>query len=95
MPRLSAAQRRLADVAAQLPGWKVWTCHPSTRPWNAVPAPAGTGIAAAVRLPGRIQANNPATLIALCSERYGWNDYCDTCGLRARYCGHRQPESKE
>lgn len=86
-----AWRRRLK---AQLSGWHVWTTGGSLvgERWNAVPAPTGTTLIDACRMSGRISAETPAALRALAQERYGWHDACESCGVPARECGHRQPE---
>jgi hypothetical protein len=84
-------QAWLRRLGGELPGWFVWTSSISPR-WRAVPAPAGTTLADARRLPNRIGAAAPAALRALAQERYGWDDHCESCGVLARECGHRQPE---
>jgi hypothetical protein len=93
--RLQGWFRRLRH---QLPGWHVWYSSPGLVPgerWNAVPASADATMDQALHLPGRISARTPAELRALCRERYGWDDHCDTCGVLARDCGHRTPERKQ
>jgi hypothetical protein len=81
-------------LSAQLPGWHVWYTSGGGDPrgWYAVPAPADANHVAALALPGRMFAETPAGLRALARERYGWDDTCDSCGVLARECGHRQPE---
>jgi hypothetical protein len=37
----------------------------------------------------------PQALRDAARERYGWDDYCDSCGILARECGHRQPEREK
>jgi hypothetical protein len=76
-------------LGEQLPGWHVWT---SGRRWYAVPAPAGVTHTEALELPNRIDGASPAQLRDLARERYGWDDTCQSCGVLARQCGHRQPE---
>jgi len=80
------------EVAAMLPrGWKVWAS--TTGPaWCAVPAPAGTRMADAIRLPRRVCADTPDQLVRLCKARYGWYDTCRACDVLARECGHPGPE---
>jgi hypothetical protein len=82
----------LLRLIPQLPGWKVWRSSPGG--WNAVPAPADVSLDEALYMPGRMTAATPAELKKLCLARYGWDDYCETCGVLARECGHRAPESK-
>jgi hypothetical protein len=41
--------------------------------------------------PNGIDAATPAELRNAARLRYGWNDYCESCGVLARECGHRQP----
>lgn len=77
-------------LAQQLPGWHVWT---SGRRWYAVPAPASATHTEALALPSRIDAATPAQLRTLAWERYAWDDHCESCGVLARTCGHRQPET--
>lgn len=86
----STTTERVRQLATQLPGWHVW--YSSSGAYFAVPAPAGTKLADAIAMPGRIGAHEPAGLLALCQARYGWDDTCDTCGVLARECGHRGPE---
>jgi hypothetical protein len=76
-----------------LPGWSVWIQGPGSSAWCAVPAPPGAELPRAQELPGRITAATSTELITLCRQRYAWHDICDTCGVPARQCGHRQPES--
>jgi hypothetical protein len=88
---VSAWCRRLQ---AQLPGWHVWRSGTPARGWYAVPAPPGTGHTEALGLPHRLGPyREPQELRAVCRQRYGWDDYCQTCGILARDCGHRQPET--
>lgn len=93
--KLDAAAALLSQAAnelrAQLPGWHVWVTVDGPS-WSAVPAREGTELAAAVTMPGRVTAGSTAELLTLAQERYGWHDYCETCGVPARECGHRQPE---
>lgn len=81
----------LVRLDQQLPGWHVWCSSPGPR-WNAVPAPVEASHDEALRLPHRVSAATPQELRALCRERYGWDDYCGTCAVVARECGHRTPE---
>lgn len=78
-------------LGEQLPGWHVWTS--GRRQWYAVPAPADATHAETLKLPNRIDAVSPIELRSLARERYGWDDYCQSCGVLARECGHRQPET--
>lgn len=55
----------------------------------------GTPLTRAHALPNRVSAKTPEALRGLAQERYGWDDYCDTCGVLARVCGHRTPETRE
>lgn len=87
-------QTWLNRLSVQLPGWHVWYSSPGLR-WSAVPAPEEASHDEALRLPGRISAATPQELRALCRERYGWSDYCETCGVPARECGHRRPEQRD
>lgn len=84
----------LHRLIRQLNGWHVW--YSSTAPrWNAVPAAEHVDHTAALSLPNRISASTPQQLRALAGERYGWHDYCGSCGVLARECGHRQPERRD
>lgn len=87
-------QREWLDhLTRELPGWNVW--YSSLKPhWSAVPAPEGTSLSEALTMPGLVSAHYPQLLLGLCSERYGWDDYCSTCGVLARECGHRKDEAK-
>jgi hypothetical protein len=50
----------------------------------------------ALSYPNRVgPCSTPQELRAVAGERYGWNDYCQTCGTLARKCGHRMPETRE
>lgn len=101
--RAEAAQKKehakLVELGKELPGWFVYTS--SIRPWwRAVPAPPDvkSSYEAIVvrRLKGEVGANTPDELLALAKERYGWDDYCETCpDTFARDCGHRQPEREK
>lgn len=82
----------ISRLTRQLPGWHVW--HSGHR-WNAVPAPAGVDHIEALALPGRLSAHTPQLLRGLARARYGWDDYCGTCNVLARQCGHRQPERRD
>lgn len=85
--------QRLSD---QLPGWFVYTSSISReKKWRAVPAPDGTTLAEARTMPKHVYAESPTALRAAARERYGWDDYCESCGVLARECGHRQPESRQ
>lgn len=79
---------------AQLPGWYVYTSTTGKK-WRAVPAPAGTVLAGALDMPKHIYCDTPAALRAAARLRYGWDDYCGSCGVLARTCGHRQPERRD
>lgn len=83
----------LTRLSRQLPGWHVWYSSLSPR-WNAVPADDGTRHAEALRLPNKVSAATPQELRTLARERYGWHDICESCGVPARECGHRQPERR-
>lgn len=97
MSRMSPARERawLSRLDEELPGWLVWraggTLVGGTQ-WNAAPAPAGTPRTDHPKLANRITAETPAKLRTLARERYGWDDTCESCGVLARECGHRQPE---
>lgn len=89
----------LDRIAGQLTGWWVW--H-SSAGWQAVPAPKPRPVPIDPRpdwymhLPNRIGPYaTPQQLRTECKARYGWDDWCDTCGILARDCGHRQPERDE
>jgi hypothetical protein len=87
----------LERLNEQLPGWHVWCSSPAMvpgQPWGAVPAPDDIGHTDALELPHRVNAATPQGLRTLCRERYGWHDYCESCGVLARECGHRAPESR-
>lgn len=87
--------RRLDE---ELSGWHVWYSSSggtTGRGWRAVPAPAAVEHADALTLPGRIWAATPADLRTLVRQRYGWDDDCQSCGVLARECGHRQPEREK
>jgi hypothetical protein len=86
------ARTWLGRLAGQLPGWHVWRSSPGG--WFAVPAPADMTHDGALRLPNRVNAATPTALRTLCRERYGWDDYCESCGVLARKCGHRSPEAR-
>lgn len=79
---------------AQLDGWHVWYTSGPGPKWNAVPAPSDINHIDAVYLPNRLSAATPQGLRKAAQLRYGWNDYCQTCGVIARECGHRQPETR-
>jgi hypothetical protein len=84
-------------LAEQLPGWHVWFTSGGGTPrgWYAVPAPAGATHQDACGLPNRLGPfDRPQDLRAAARKRYGWDDYCGACGVLARECGHRQPESR-
>lgn len=85
--------RRLSD---QLPGWHVWYTGGGGnlgRGWCAVPAPDDAGHADALALPNRIGPyRTPQELRSDARDRYGWDDHCESCGVLARECGHRQPD---
>lgn len=84
--------RRLNE---QLSGWHVWyTSGGGTgRGWYAVPAPDDIDHTATLTLPARIGPyRTPQGLRADAHDRYGWDDTCESCGVLARECGHRQPE---
>lgn len=83
----------LTRLAGELPGWHVWRSSPGPR-WNAAPAPSDASHDRVLNMPNRVSAEHPQALRALCRERYGWNDYCGSCGVLARECGHRTPEGK-
>ncbi len=86
----------LAAVQADLPGWHVWYTTGSTVGWYAVPAPADTPHDEALFLPNQLgPVATPQALLALAQERYGWDDYCKTCAVLARECGHRQDETPD
>lgn len=88
-------QSWLRRLVRDLPGWHVWYSTPAITPglrWNAVPAAADATHDAAIQLPNRIAARTPQELRSVARDRYGWHDYCATCGVPARECGHRQPE---
>jgi hypothetical protein len=84
----------LTRLRRDLEGWRVWRTGGSLVggvKWNAAPcaidAPSGYS-----NLPNRITADTPQELRQLARERYGWYDTCESCGVLARECGHRQPE---
>jgi hypothetical protein len=80
----------------QLPGWRVWHASPPAAGWYAVPAPDGTPLVDLNGMPNRIGPfAKPQDLRMAAHERYGWNDTCETCGVLARECGHRQPEREQ
>lgn len=94
MMSVQAWARRLAE---QLPGWAVWYTSGGGigRGWYAVPAPPGVGPLEKYELPNRIGPYvHPRQLRADARARYGWEDYCGSCGVPARECGHRQPERR-
>lgn len=76
---------------AQLPGWFIWTSSPG-RKWYAVPAPGGKRVPGYNEDPNRIEASTPAELRTLAQQRYSGDDHCESCGVPALECGHRQPE---
>jgi hypothetical protein len=85
--------RRLKE---QLPGWFVYTSSIGReKKWRAVPAPAGTTLEQARDMPRHTYNETPAGLRAAAQVRYGWDDYCESCGVLARECGHRQPEREK
>lgn len=88
----------LGRLAEQLSGWHVWYTSGPPRGWYAAPAPDTSGPAEPgwyLNLPNRIGPySSPQLLREAAQERYGWDDDCDTCGVPARDCGHRQPESQ-
>lgn len=80
----------------QLPGWAVWTTGSQLGvQWHAAPAAPTAEAPDYFTLPNRITAATPQELRTLAQERYGWNDYCGSCGVLARVCGHRRPESRQ
>lgn len=81
----------------QLPGWVIFRSGGSLVgvKWHAAPAPSGTPGHEGFQLPNRVSASTPAELRALARERYGWDDTCESCGVLARECGHRQPECEK
>jgi hypothetical protein len=82
-------------LSGQLPGWHVWYTSGGGmgRGWYAVPAPDGVDHADALKLPTGIGPySTPQELRADAQDRYGWHDYCESCGVLARECGHRQPD---
>lgn len=82
-----------ASIEARFPGWHVWYSSGPPRGWYAVPAPDETTHTEALDLPNRTGPYvAPSDLTVAVRERYGWHDHCDTCGVLARECGHRQPE---
>jgi hypothetical protein len=89
----------LNRLGNELPGWKVWRSDSAPGwngpVWHAVPAPVGTDVATAACLANRVDADNPIGLRRLARERYAWNDHCESCGVLARECGHRQPEREK
>lgn len=89
---ITAWARRLKG---QLPGWHVWYTSGGGfgRGWYAVPAPGDANHAATLAFPARIGPyRTPQGLRADARDRYGWYDTCESCGVLARGCGHRQPE---
>jgi len=84
----------LKRLDEQIHGWLVWrTGGPLVGVrWHAAPAPADTPGTGYSLLQNRITADTPAELRRLARERYGWYDHCESCGVLARECGHRQPE---
>jgi hypothetical protein len=90
-------QAWLNRLSAQLPGWHVWvgTFEGSGGRWHAVPAPADVRHDETLTLPGRLDFRTPQALRDACRERHGWYDHCESCGVLARECGHRQPESSK
>jgi hypothetical protein len=86
--------RRLAE---QAPGWHFWwQSGGGGTGWYAVPAPADMTHTQIIegRLPGRLGPYRRAQeLRGAALVRYGWDDYCATCGILARVCGHRSPET--
>jgi hypothetical protein len=87
-------QKWLDRLNGELHGWLVWRTGGTQVgvKWNAAPAAAGTPLTDYPALPNRITADTPAQLRSLARERYGWYDTCESCGVPARECGHRQPE---
>lgn len=81
-------------LQSQLPGWAVWFARGSavSVQWHAAPAAPGTHPVDYWWLPNQVGAATPQELRALARDRYGWDDHCETCGVLARECGHRQPE---
>jgi hypothetical protein len=86
----------LSRLSNQLSGWHVWYMGSGGnfgRGWYAVPAPAGIGHTDALALSNRIGPyRTPQELRTIICERYGWGDHCESCGVLARECGHRQPD---
>jgi len=79
----------------QLPGWHFWYSSGSGSGWYAVPAPADMAHAETLELPNRLGPYQaPGVLREACRERYGWDEFCGNCGVVARDCGHRGPETR-
>ncbi len=92
----------LSRLSVQLEGWYVWYTSGPPRGWHAVPAPKPYPVPIDPRPDWYLHLRNrigpfatPQLLRAAARERYGWDDYCATCGVLARDCGHRQPERDE
>lgn len=88
--------RRLSDDGA---GWYFWK-DPDPLAWRARPAPKGFNptlgdLRESTYADGMVVANTPTELRKLVRQRYGWYDHCQTCGILARECGHRQPERRD
>lgn len=83
-------------LGAQLPGWHVWYGGVPGAGWYAAPGPSEDTHVEAIRRPHRIGPYpTPQALREDARERYGWYEYCETCGVPARECGHRQPERQK
>lgn len=92
-------QAWLRRLREQLPGWKVWRAGiggTDGEGWCAVPAPSGTDIGEALKLPYRLGPYaKPQQLRERARERYGHGHTCQTCGVDWRRCGHRKPETRD
>ncbi len=81
-------------LGGELPGWHFWyQTGGNGTGWWAVPAPSGMAHAETLGQPNRLGPCRTAQRLRTeCRERYGWYDDCQSCGVPARRCGHRQPE---
>lgn len=89
-------ETRLRRLHAQHPGWLFFhtTTGPGPARWTAAPYAYRVDYVNA-DFRGIIAAATPDELRRMVRDRYGWYDHCETCGVLARECGHRQPEQEK
>lgn len=86
----------LGRLTVECPGWYFWHSPEPfpDKPWHGVPAPPGRRPAGhLMRLPGRIDTDDPKKLRNACRERPSWDDNCDMCGGPVQACGHWTPKT--